>query len=378
MNDNFKTILEQELGIRTFEYPEDEGHALNVTDRILHFGTAQHPTSGNRLVYGLDLNALTADDLAILMKPEYLKYAWEAKGNPRRMRDRLIRIINQKEGPLPPKGGAEEPSGGPGYRLVYGRGPAEYHAEKKTDFGYIEAPHFSRTSAWKTYYPGQIDSKEIMVLDLDDFRNVLHGLHEAGDEYTIANLSDDYLRTVSETGESQPIKPEDIVYDEPEDHIDPDFVDEKPIEPDEIDKAKAKEVEEPEVDVEFEPEPEDRIEKGQIETEFEPEVEVDVKEKPDIDVDVDEEPDIEVEAEFEPEEPKTDLEPDISKAIDKRIRAEREKEMEREVEREKEIEDEAEVELEDEVGEAEEEPEETTDMEDEIESVMNRVGLSSD
>lgn len=320
--DIFKTILENELAVRTFDYPEDEGeaapHRQNASERILHFGTSRHPGTGNMLVYGIDLNTLSPEDISILMNPEYLDYAWEVK-DPIKRRDRLINIINREEGNLEPKGGAEEVDGGPGYKLVFGRGPAEYHEKRKvmtsTGEETIDDPHFSRTSSWKSYYLGDVDAREIIMLDLKDFRKVLNKLDEVEDDYTFANLNDNYLRSVSETDEAKSISGDDITHEEVPDEIDPDFVDEEPIEPDDIEKADAKEVE-PEVDVDVKFEPDD-LETGKVETDFEPEPEVTARERPDID----EKPKFEKPKKAE----KTKLTPDIEKAIDKRIEQEIEK-----------------------------------------------------
>ena len=276
----FNVMLEKALAIKTFDYPNTNGklnrNPINA-ERILHFGTARHPTTGNMLTYGIDLNTLTPDDLAILMKPEYLAYAWQVS-NPIKRRDRLINIINKNERKLKAKTGiGEEGFGDIGHRLVFKRGPAEYHEKRKiltpTGEKLEDDPHYNRTSSWKSFYANDVKNREMILLDLNSFHNTLKQLNKLGPDYTFNNLSDDYLRKASESGKSEPIDPDDIIYDksEEEENVKPELVDEEPIDMDEVEETEATEVElEPDIDVKIEPETD--IETGKIETKFEPEI----------------------------------------------------------------------------------------------------------
>jgi hypothetical protein len=368
---DFDLLLEQELAVKAFDYPEETGllkRGSGATERILNFGTQRHPNTGNVLTYGLDLNTLTAEDAAILLNPEYLTYAWKSK-DPIQRRNRLIHIINQNERRLSPKGdGAEEGTGTIGYKLIFKRGPPEHHDKRRlsTPTGNmdVEEPHSSRTSSWKSYDRGKMRDREIIMLDLEPFMNVLNKLHGADKDYTFKNLSDDYLRKASETGKADPIKPDDIIYDEPEEFAKPEIVDTTPVKPAEIDKAKAKEVVEPEVKAEFEPET--KLATKEVETEFEPEPRVAVKAKPEVKVEPKlEPPEVKVEPEVKPR-PKPEP---IEKAIDRRVR--------REVEAPR---PEPEIEPEPELGRAidrkitrEPEPEE---IEDNIDVALEEAGLA--
>jgi hypothetical protein len=324
----FDVLLEKELAIKAFDYPEESGQLERggtATERILNFGTSRHPGTGNALTHGLDLNTLTAEDAAILLKPEYLEHAWKS-GDPIERRDRLIAIINRNEASLDSKGdGAEEGKGGVGYNLMFKRGPAEHHDQRRimTPQGekLVDEPHESHTSSWKDYKQGKVRDREIIVLDLDPFRKVLGQLDAADEDYTFKNLTDDYLRNAGDTGEAIPINPDDIMYGEPAAHENPEFVDEQPIEPAEIDAAKAKEVPpEPAVDVKFEPETD--IATGEVGSEFKPTPMVTAKERPDIDI----EPTFTTKKEPKPK--KIELAPDLEKAIDRRVKQEVEKEIE--------------------------------------------------
>lgn len=350
---NFDVLLEKELAVKAFDYPEEDGElerGSSSTERILNFGTARHPNTGNMLTYGLDLNTLTPEDASILMNPEYLEYAWKSN-DPIQRRDRLIEIINRKEDKsLEPKDVGEEPSGTKGYRLVFKRGPAEYREKRRitTPEGekLVPEPHMSSTSSWKSFMADKIKDREMILLDVNPFRKILDKLEDHDDEYTFKNLTDDYLRQASETGEAPEIEPEDIKYEDPEDYVDPDIVDTEPIKPSEIDKAKAKEIEEPEVDVKFEPDTD--IDTGEVETEFEPEIEIEPK--------------------IEPEEPEVELEPDIEKAIEKRVRDEVENEIKDKI-------DEIEEPEEPEEEEPEPELEETAEIEESINKALLDAGL---
>jgi len=358
----FGLLLEKELAVRTFDYPEDDGtleHGSTATERILSFGT--QPYAGaektTNLLHAIDLNTLTPQDIAILTKPEYLTYAWESD-NPRERRDRLEKIINAKEG------------GDRGHELIYGSGPAEMRKEKKIDqegdeyLTDYERP--VKTSSYKTYDAGQVDGREFIVFDLDPFRKVLGRLNQADDEYTFENLSDDYLRQVSETGEAAPIRPDDILYGEPEDHEKPTLepVVEPEITPKEIEKApETKEVPEPEIEPKFEPDTD--IETGKIDSKFEPEVEI--------------EPRIEPEPEKPPQPKKIELEPDIEKAISRRVETEIDKKMQdkeiEEFEKERE-EPEIETAIEREIEKEEElEEPETEDIEESINRALGQAKL---
>jgi len=327
---DFDLILEKSLAIKAFDYPEEDGllkRGSKATERVLNFGTSTHPGTGNRLTYGLDLDTLTAEDASILLDPEYLAHAW-AVSDPIQRRDRLINIINRNEGPLTPKGGVEEGHDSTGYRLVFKRGPSEHHDKRKimTPEGEktVDEPHESASSSWKSYKADKIKSREMIMLDLEPFQQVLNQLDDAGKDYTFKDLSDDYLRKTGETGEAKPIEPEDIVYDEPEEFVKPEIVDDEPITPSEIDAADAKEIEEPEVKSEFEPEAPEPTPEAELpkKPEVKPEI-IPPKLKPTRPEPRLELPKPEVEIEPEPEkieEPEiSKLEPDIEKAIDRNL-----------------------------------------------------------
>lgn len=363
----FGLLLEKELAIKTFDYPED-GTRRESTKRILNFGVEPYDGEEGKtnLLHAIDLNTLTPEDIAILINPKYLEYAWEGR-NPRERRDRLESIINKDLG------------GNRGHQLIYGSGPAEMRRESKIDQdgdGYLtdqERP--VKTSSYKTFNANKVDDKEYIIFDLNRFKNVLGQLDKADEDYTFENLSDDYLRNASESEEPVPIDPHDILYGEPEDNVDPDFVDERPIEPKEIEKAAEKadvEVEpEPEVDISFEP---DDVERDEVDSKFEPpSPTISIKQKPDIEV----EPELGPEKKL-PKPKKIELAPDIEKAIDQRVK----KEVEKEVEKEK-----IETAIDDRVEEPEE-PEESepapeispktkekADIENNIDKALAEVGL---
>jgi len=358
----FDLLLEKELAVKSFDYPEDDGTIASRStgsERILNFGVEPyHGEEGKTdLLHAIDLNTLTSEDIATLTNPKYLEFAWESD-NPRERRDRLENIINKDLG------------GARGHKLIYGSGPEEMRKEKRMDQegdGYLtdhERP--VKTSSYKTFDASKVNDREYIIFDLDRFKNVLGQMHESDEDYTFENLSDDYLRNASEADESVPIRPNDILYGEPEDHVEPDFIDEVPIEPQEVDKAKATEKPEVEVDSEFEP---DDLDTGKVDTKLEP---------PPPPVIAREKPDIEVKPELGPEKKpakpkKIELAPDIGKAIDQRVKTEVEKEVEKIEPEPEEIETAIDREI-----ESAEEPEievEETDIEESINRALGGAGL---
>jgi hypothetical protein len=368
---SLKLIAEvNNVGIKAFDYPGDDNKGGDATERVLVFGTQKHPGTGNNLTYGIDLNTLTASDLEILMNPDYLEYAWESK-DPIERRDRLIKIINANESTLDPRtDGAEREEGSVGYRLIFKRGPAEHHERREVDTAtgpkMVDDSHFSGTSSWKSYLATNINNREMILVNVDQFRDVLKKLDEVDEDYTIADLSDDYMRDLSENGVARPIEPDDITIEEPEDDVDPEFVDDTPIGPDEIDDAEAQEIKpEVEIDAEFEDEPEDVID-----VEEEPEIEVDSSlEEPELIKEPETEPKPEPVEIEEPKEP-VKLTPDIEKAIGDRVRSEIEKQ---EIEPEKSDVDELLDNIDDNIPDELDEPDELED-----EEVFESIGRSID
>ncbi|MHA1372229.1 MAG: hypothetical protein ACTSRA_21220, partial [Promethearchaeota archaeon] len=152
----FNLILEKELAVKSFDYPEEDGtvgHGPTATDRILSFGTEPYRgEEGNtNLLHAIDLNTLKSDDIAILTNPKYLDFAWKSD-DPRERRDRLEAVINKDLG------------SNRGHELIYGSGPSEMRKETRVDQEgdqYLtdhERP--VKTSSYKTFNADKVNDRE--------------------------------------------------------------------------------------------------------------------------------------------------------------------------------------------------------------------------